>query len=105
MVGISPTRGESKNAEEWYGTMVHEILFRRLGLLVRDETGRYRMSHQLIEEYLAIIHRGFEREICPQGKKAEAAFNPYLCALPWRNISLGVSPLISAGAGGSKDAL
>ena len=59
---IADIRGESKNAEEWYGTMVHEILFRRLGLLVRDETGRYRMSHQLIEEYLAIIHRGFERK-------------------------------------------
>lgn len=66
---IADIRGESKNAEEWYGTMVHEILFRRLGLLVRDETGRYRMSHQLIEEYLAIIHRGFERKFARRERR------------------------------------
>ncbi len=59
---LSDIRGNAGNAEEWYGLMVHSILWRRLGLLIRDEDGKYRIVHQLIEGYLAEICRDFERK-------------------------------------------
>ncbi len=49
---ISEIRGGAKNAEEWYGIMVHGLLWRRLGLLVRDSQGNYRLFHSLIEPEL-----------------------------------------------------
>lgn len=39
-------------AETWYGQMTQEILWRRLGLLVRDEAGRYHVPHQILQEHL-----------------------------------------------------
>ncbi|MBR6705694.1 MAG: hypothetical protein IKI84_03315 [Clostridia bacterium] len=45
-------RGEARNAEEWYGIVVHDILWKQLGLVMRDETGRVQVSHQAIGEYL-----------------------------------------------------
>lgn len=59
---ISDIRGETENAEAWYGLMVHEFLWRRMGMLVKDEQGRYRTSHQLIEEYLIRVQRRFEKK-------------------------------------------
>lgn len=32
------------SAEEWYGRMVQGLLWRRMGMIVRDEWGRYRIS-------------------------------------------------------------
>lgn len=57
---LSDIRGGAANAEEWYGLMVHAILWRKLGLLVREENGHYRIVHQLIEDYLAERCRVFE---------------------------------------------
>lgn len=45
-------KGNAKNAEEWYGLMVHSLLWKNLGLIIRDRMGRYMVSHQMIEEYL-----------------------------------------------------
>ena len=53
-------RGTAKTAEEWYGQIIHGILWKQLGLIVRDEQGpilngeqeKYVVSHQVIEEYL-----------------------------------------------------
>lgn len=45
-------RGQTSNAEEWYGLIVHDILWKRLGLLVRNEQNTYQISHQIIAEYL-----------------------------------------------------
>ena len=45
-------RGGAKNAEEWYGQIAHDILWKQLGLLMRDAQGRYMVSHQIIEENL-----------------------------------------------------
>lgn len=56
-------RGGAKNAEEWYGRVVHELLWKRLGLLIRDEQGRYQITHQIIEEYLLGIDRENRRRI------------------------------------------
>ena len=44
----------AENAEEWYGLIVHSILWKRLGMLIRDENGGYRASHQVIFEYLGV---------------------------------------------------
>ena len=56
----------AENADEWYGRSVLEILHRRTGLLVRDEQGRLRMIHQIMEEYLdqksRQFHLLFDRE-------------------------------------------
>lgn len=49
---VAAIRGGAKNAEEWYGQTVHDILWKQLGLIVRDGQGRYTVSHQVIEEYL-----------------------------------------------------
>lgn len=54
-------RGGTTEAEAWYGLMVHSILWRKLGMIVRDEQGKYRISHQLIEEYLVGVHSTFDR--------------------------------------------
>lgn len=44
---------ETKTAEQWYGSIIHHILYRHLGLLIRDDSGRYRVFHQSVEDYLA----------------------------------------------------
>lgn len=59
---IAEIRGETKSAEEWYGRLVHGILWRKLGLIVRDEQGSYRIAHQLMEEYLVRIQKSFHRK-------------------------------------------
>lgn len=41
----------TKNADEWYGRIVQEILWKKLGLLVKD-ADNYRISHQILEEYM-----------------------------------------------------
>ena len=59
-------RLEAESADEWYGKAILEILWKRLGLLVRDERGDFRLLHQILEEYLAgrskIFHEKFDRE-------------------------------------------
>lgn len=56
-------RGESANAEEWYGHIVHDILWKRLGLLLRDEQGRCQVSHQIISDYLLDLECGNRKRI------------------------------------------
>ena len=40
------------NAEEWYGILVHQLLWKRLGLLVQNEQRRYQICHETVAEYL-----------------------------------------------------
>ena len=56
-------RGRAGNAEEWYGCVVHELLWKRMGLLIRDGQGRYQISHQIIAEYLLKKDRENRRRI------------------------------------------
>lgn len=49
----------SATADEWYAKAVLDLLWKRLGLLVRDEQGNFRILHQIIEEYLADLSAGF----------------------------------------------
>lgn len=41
----------TRTADEWYGKVVQDILWKKLGLLVKD-MGEYRIVHQMIEEYM-----------------------------------------------------
>ena len=50
-------RGSAANAEEWYGSVVHDLLWKRLGLLIRTEKGSYRIPHEILLDYLAQQHR------------------------------------------------
>ena len=56
-------RGDSQTAEEWYGLIVHDILWKRLGLLVRNDRDEYQIIHQIIGEYLAEKDRINNRQI------------------------------------------
>lgn len=56
-------RGGAKNAEEWYGRIVHDLLWKRLGLLLRDEQGRCQASHQRIGDYLIGVDRENRRRL------------------------------------------
>lgn len=46
-------RGEAATAEEWYGLIVHDILWKRLGLLLYTDQDGYHIPHQILCEYLA----------------------------------------------------
>lgn len=48
--------GDRKTGEEWYDLMVHQLLWQRLGLLLRDGAGCCRVFHQRIGEYLAGVY-------------------------------------------------
>ena len=39
--------------DAWYGRVVHDMLWKKLGLLIRDETGGYHIRHQVLQDYLA----------------------------------------------------
>ena len=59
-------RGDAANAEEWYGLLVHDLLWKRLGLLVRNEQGRYRVCHETVAEYLTTIENSNARKLLRQ---------------------------------------
>ena len=56
-------RGQARNGEEWYGQIVHDILWKRLGLLVRNAQGSYQISHQIIAEYLTTLNGRNQKRI------------------------------------------
>lgn len=46
--------GDTETAEEWYGLIIHSLLWQRLGMLTKDEqSAGYRVFHQLIKDYLS----------------------------------------------------
>ena len=49
-------RGHTESAEDWYGLIVHRLLWRRLALLIRLEEGMYRLPHDVINEYLCSVY-------------------------------------------------
>jgi len=56
-------RGEAEHAEEWYGMIVGNLLWYRMGLLVKDSTDGYRIVHQNIEAYLCVLDRENQKKI------------------------------------------
>ena len=55
--------GGAKNPEEWLAVIVHDLLWRRAGLLIKDEENRYHIFHQQIKEWLLDLYRSNERRI------------------------------------------
>ena len=41
-----------KTADEWFGRAVLDMLWRQSGILVRDEHGRFRILHEILQDYL-----------------------------------------------------
>lgn len=85
---MADIRGGIDKAEEWYGVIVYGILFRRLGLLIREEDGDYRIAHQMIEEYLAGICSESERRFVRRRQKirgvAAVVALTVLVGISWR---------------------
>ncbi len=46
-------RGDAHTGEEWYHYLLHDILWRRLGVVILDENGAYRIFHQDFRDVLA----------------------------------------------------
>lgn len=55
--------GSAKNAEDWFALTIHQILWQRLGLLLREPDGKYRIFHQKIGGYLAEEYRQIARKL------------------------------------------
>ncbi|MGM9603482.1 MAG: hypothetical protein ACI3XG_00275 [Faecousia sp.] len=55
--------GAAKNPEEWYGILIHQLLWQRLGLLLREPQGGYRVFHQEIGSFLAEEYRPLARQL------------------------------------------
>ena len=69
-IGYIPSiRGDADDAEKWYATIVHSILWRRLGLLVRDRQGNYRLFHSMLEEYLLELRSAFHQKFVKMKKQ------------------------------------
>ena len=49
--------------DAWYALIVQQLLWKRLGLLLRDGAGRYHMPHQILQEYLCEKARENQRRI------------------------------------------
>ena len=45
------------NAEEWYGIVVKNVLWKRMAFLVKTDTCTYRVQHEIIGDYLSAIDR------------------------------------------------
>lgn len=56
-------KGGVANSDEWYGRIVHDLLWKRLGLLARTESGGYQFPHEIILNYQADIGQTLERKI------------------------------------------
>ena len=76
----SDLRLGAASADEWYGEAVLGILWKRLGILVRDENGAFRILHQVIEDHLAEKSRQFHVIFDREKKKR----------LAWRGIIAGI---------------
>ncbi len=66
--------GGAQNADRWYGNMVQKLLWSKMGLLTRDGSGRYRISHQLLAEFVASKNASIQKRIFVR-KGIKAAVN------------------------------
>lgn len=55
--GQSAILAKGQTPEAWYAEAVRETLWRRMGLLVQDDRGRFRVYHQLAGAWLAEAYR------------------------------------------------
>ena len=79
-------RGSTRDSDEWYGLMIHDLLWRRLGLLYQDVYGEYRVAHQEFRDVLS--GSGGRCDLCLCGHTGSASWLsaefawrwPYACA-------------------------
>ena len=74
----------ARNADEWYGKAVLGILWKQLGLLMRDDQGCFRVLHQIIEEYLVTQSEKFHRQFDPEKRRMR----------DWKTIKILTAALI-----------
>jgi len=55
--------GETDSCDDWYDVIVRELLWRRLGMLIKDEQGQYITVHQIVGDYLADKHKNVKRRV------------------------------------------
>ncbi|MDO5132875.1 MAG: hypothetical protein Q4D81_07825, partial [Eubacteriales bacterium] len=80
-IGHTPElRLGARTADEWYGKAVREILWKRLGLLVCDEKGHFRILHQMIEDYLTEKSRQFHEEFDREKRRQKNWRNAVIAA-------------------------
>jgi len=88
-------RGGAANAEEWYGLLIHDLLWKRLGLLVRNEQGCYRICHDTIAEYLTKLESSNAQKLLRRRRerRALAAAMLLLCLVAgWFTYSKYIRP-------------
>ena len=52
---------DAQTPEQWYGIVIHSLLWQRLGMLMKDAEGKYRVFHQDVGEYLAAQYQPIHR--------------------------------------------
>ncbi len=55
--------GGCKTAESWYDIVVRDVLWRKTGLLSKNERGQYKVFHQTIEDYLLDVNKNNTKRI------------------------------------------
>lgn len=56
----------AKNAEQWYGDVIIKLLWRRMGLLVKEPDRGYKLMHQLLAEHLLLSYEEMNRKLKKQ---------------------------------------
>ena len=59
---VSDMKMGAEDADSWYGKVILEFLWKRLGLIVREDQGNFRILHQMVEEYLVDRSVQFHKE-------------------------------------------
>ena len=54
------------NAEQWYGMVVIDILWRKMGLLIKEPGRGYKVMHQLLQEYLQKTYQSINGKVRKQ---------------------------------------
>ena len=66
--------GNSRNAEEWYDRIIHQLLWQQLGLLMRDSENQYRVFHQQVAQYLDATYWILAQQILKRQRKRGLRF-------------------------------
>lgn len=56
-------KGEAATPDIWYGMIIHDLLWKRQGLLIRDGDAGYMVSHQILSSYLNTLYLPVQRKI------------------------------------------
>ena len=72
----------AKNADSWYGDTVQKLLWSKMGLLTKDNSGKYKICHQLVAEFSAYQYTLIQKRISSKriAKAALTAFSTLICA-------------------------